>query len=99
MTDRAKVIRVLEESVPFLERIGYSGIGHAVHDALELLQAPEIVRCKDCKHRGIMAGKTSFDIQWPDGDCPCRSDDPYYSWLPPDDWYCANGEREVKNDV
>lgn len=59
----------------------------------------ELVRCKDCKHRGIMAGKTSFDIQWPDDDCLCRSADPYYSWLPPDDWYCANGEREVKNDV
>ena len=41
MTDRAKVIRVLEESVPFLERIGYSGIGHAVHDALELLKLQE----------------------------------------------------------
>lgn len=77
---------------------------HAAADRLEAIEErvaimsterdTELVRCKDCKHRGIAKGKSGFDIEWPDGDCPCRSDDPYYSWLPSDDWYCADAERK-----
>lgn len=52
-----------------------------------------LIKCKDCKHCGVKNGATPFDIVWPDGVCPCRSDDPYYSWIPDGDWYCANGER------
>lgn len=24
--------------------------------------------------------------------CPCIQDDEYYSWVPDDEWFCANGE-------
>lgn len=26
--------------------------------------------------------------------CPCIQDDEYFSWVPDDDWFCANGERK-----
>lgn len=48
----------------------------------------EVVRCKDCKHRPTQ--KKCF----PDMVCPCQCSDSYYSWVPPDDWYCADGERK-----
>lgn len=58
-------------------------------DALALLkEQPEIVHCKDCKHRPTQ--KKCF----PDTVCPCQCSDSYYSWVPPDDWYCADGERK-----
>lgn len=47
-----------------------------------------VVRCKDCKHRPTQ--KKCF----PDMVCPCQCSDSYYSWVPPDDWYCADGERK-----
>lgn len=46
----------------------------------------EIIRCRDCKHRPTQ--KKCF----PDTVCPCQCSDSYYSWAPPDDWYCADGE-------
>lgn len=55
----------------------------------------EIVRCKDCKHRPIENG-ANHDIEFPDGRCPCQCEETYshwYSWMPDDDWFCANGER------
>ena len=71
-----------------------------VRDALELLkEQPQIIRCKDCKHRPqIPNGQTygdGFDLKFPDGSkCPCQClDDGYYSWYPEDDWFCANGKR------
>lgn len=87
MTDRAKVIRVLEESVPFLERIGYSGIGYAVHDALELLQAPEIVRCKDCVYATHIfePGTLPYII------CCGVAREP--------DWFCADGKRRMTHET
>lgn len=54
----------------------------------EMLKEQEaVVRCKDCKHRPTQ--KKCF----PDMVCPCQCSDSYYSWVPPDDWYCADGER------
>lgn len=42
----------------------------------------EVVRCKNCKHR-----LTS--------QCPCQcTGDPYYSWDPDDEWFCADGKRK-----
>lgn len=26
--------------------------------------------------------------------CPCIQDDEYYSWVPDDDWFCANGRKK-----
>ena len=41
----------------------------------------KIVRCKNCRHRST-------------SQCPCQySGDPYYSWDPDDDWFCADGEN------
>lgn len=46
------------------------------------VDAVEIVRCKDCKHR------------YHSVECPCQSYDHFYSWMPADDWYCKKGERK-----
>ena len=61
-------------------------------------KATDIVRCKDCKHRPSVEEdrtyNTGFDLCFPDYVCPCHCDDGYYSWMPDDDWFCANGERK-----
>lgn len=50
------------------------------------------VTCKECKHR-------AFGHPFPDGECPYyHNDDGYYSECPPDDFFCAKGEREEKTD-
>ena len=67
--------------------------------ALEALRQPEIIRCKDCKHRPIKPNdyENGFDLEFPDGKCPCKCADGWYSWYPADNWFCADGERkEVK---
>lgn len=54
----------------------------------------DIVRCKDCIHRPIDTGRDNDpeDLEFPDDRCPCRCTDYFYSWMPEDDWFCANGE-------
>ena len=61
----------------------------------------EIVRCKDCIHRGhleptdaVFSGGFSIIFPQQDYRCPARCEDPYYNWCPDDDWFCANGERK-----
>ena len=58
----------------------------------------KVVRCKYCKHRPIDTGGHNYgqDLLFPDEDnvCPCQCGDPWYSWMPGDDWFCANGERK-----
>ena len=64
---------------------------------MPLLEKPkELVRCKDCKHRPTKPEKceNGFDLEFPDGKCPCQCDDGWYSWYPSDDWFCPNGERK-----
>lgn len=55
-----------------------------------------LVYCKDCKHRPIdnrtKENSSNFNIEFPDGKCPCQCDDGWYSWYPNDDWFCGNGE-------
>ena len=53
-----------------------------------------VVRCKDCKHRPIKPDcyENGFDLEFPDGKCPCLCADGWYSWFPSDDWFCADGE-------
>ena len=60
----------------------------------------EVVRCKDCKYRGTLelhgteaCGYSTVDYD-KDSKCPCRTDDPFYSWYPDDDWFCAYGEKK-----
>ena len=67
--------------------------------AIEALKQPEIVRCKDCKHRPKKPDwenyESVYDIEFPDEKCPCQcSSDEWYSWYPEDDWFCAEGERK-----
>lgn len=55
-------------------------------------EIPELVRCKDCKHKPV---KGELGIEFPDYKCPCQnSDDDWYSYMPDDDWFCADGERK-----
>lgn len=61
--------------------------------------AVEVVRCKYCIHKPRLSGDLEtyvdgFDIIFPDDICPCHCEDGYYSWMPKDDWFCANGERK-----
>lgn len=68
-----------------------------VREATELFNnIVTVVRCKDCKHRQIKPNdyENGFDLEFPDGKCPCQCDDGWYSWYPPDDWFCADGERK-----
>lgn len=58
---------------------------------------PELIRCKDCKHRPRRIeenGGNRFNLEFPDYRCPCQCDDPWYNWMPDDDWFCGNGERK-----
>ena len=58
-----------------------------------------VVYCRDCIHRPYSTepGKTSgFAVEAPDRECKCpcfNPDDGYYSWIPADDFFCADGER------
>lgn len=53
------------------------------------LQQPGIVRCKDCKHRPIILSmhSGSLNLSYPDSVCV------YKDSFPPDNWFCAYGER------
>lgn len=66
--------------------------------AIEALQQPQIVRCKDCKHRPEEpegGADNGFDYIFPDNVCPCKCDgDEWYSWRPSDNWFCPKGERK-----
>ena len=63
---------------------------------LPSVDAVEVIRCKDCKHRGVETTNEfgEYEIEFPDDDCPCQCDDYFYSWMPKDDWFCADGERK-----
>ena len=56
----------------------------------------EIVMCKDCKHRPAEpegGADHGSDYIFPDSVCPCQCDgDPWYSWMPHDNWFCPKGE-------
>lgn len=78
--------------------------GKKVIEHLEQMPAaePQITRCKDCIHKpkpteDYKQGESDsgFEIEFPDYMCPLRCDDPYYSRLPKDDWFCGNAERRT----
>lgn len=65
--------------------------------AIEMLSEPEIIRCKDCKHRpkATRADKkvfSGFSVEFPDEKCPCQCGDVWYNWYPEDDFYCGYAE-------
>ena len=73
------------------------------HPVTEAKIIGDLIRCKDCKHKPFkkqvhVDGLTeSSTITVIDGDpaCPCIDEnDSHNSWMPPDYWYCANGQRK-----
>ena len=77
------------------------GIGYMLDDVEDFPAADvrPVVYCRDCIHRPYSTepGKTSgFAVEAPDRECKCpcfNPDDGYYSWIPADDFFCADGER------
>lgn len=69
-------------------------------DDAPTVDAVEVVRCKDCIHKPTGSG-INHDITFPEQDyrCPCRCEDYWYSWMPDDDWFCANGERREDGET
>lgn len=64
-------------------------------DEQPTIDAVEVVRCKDCKHKPIKDDRDSWPI-FPNernNPCPCQCDDGFYSWFPKDEFYCSHGER------
>lgn len=83
----------LAEIAEIVEHAYYSGYEEG---KAETIDAVPVVRCKDCKHRPIDTGGKGYgaDLSFDDDyKCPCRCEDQFYSWMPFDDWFCANGER------
>lgn len=61
-------------------------------DAVEqmpTIDAVPVVRCKECKHRSSNNDNDWFETLV----CPCECGE--YSWNPPDDFFCAYGERRA----
>ena len=73
--------------------IGFGGIERIINK-LPSIDAVPVIRCKDCKHRPSGTG-ANHDLEFPDDVCSCQcADDYWYSWMPKDDWFCADGERK-----
>lgn len=62
-------------------------------DAIDYQEPVKLVMCKDCKHRPIKKDNGTIVPPGDDEKCPCLCDDEFYSWIPRDDFFCANGER------
>lgn len=63
---------------------------------IEYAPTIEPVRCGECKYKPTDTGGHNYgqDLAFPvSGKCPCECFDPWYSWMPKDDWFCAYGER------
>ena len=90
MSDREKVIKGLKTIKQFF---GYGLPSTAemfdsyygtLNDAITMLkEQPEIVRCKDCIHYRKDTCSAGAGIAFP----------------PPDDWFCADGERNEGGEV
>ena len=92
---------------PFLIKVNTEKGSHVITDCkLEAFlhnlpsAQPEIILCKDCKHRpiatradeGVLWG---FSVEFPDEICPLQCEDGWYNYYPKDDFYCANAERRT----
>lgn len=93
---------VLLNNTDGMEHVKYSQeYGHVV-PVCDIVYAPtvdavEVVRCKDCKHRGYIV-KDRRGYEWIEYEetshCPLQCyDDDYYNRLSEDDFFCADGER------
>lgn len=94
MSDKESVISGLRATDQYLRAFVFP-LGDpciVIREAQEWIEAqPEIVRCRDCIHRGHYDEKLHC-VVYPDEKCPALCDDPFYSWRPDDDWFCPNGE-------
>lgn len=56
----------------------------------------ELVTCKECKHRPIDPYNEycGHNILFPDCVCPCQCVDPFFNYMPDDEWYCGSGEKK-----
>lgn len=92
--------RIIDTGVPasavhiLAYKWGWNDALDSVAEFAPTVDAVEVVRCKDCIHKPTGSG-INHDITFPEQDyrCPCRCEDYWYSWMPDDDWFCANGER------
>ena len=81
------------------DNVLFFGFGEIVERFLQTIDeqptvdAVPVVRCKDCKYRPYWDEKTSSAVFPIPNCCPCECDDYFYSWVPKDDWFCADGER------
>ena len=103
MPDMEKVITTLQYRINEArnkgEKVTTIFVSTLSNAMMLLKDQPQIIRCKDCKHRPEL--KLYSDrhgnytaVEFPDGSkCPCQCEDFFYSWYPKDDWFCANGER------
>lgn len=69
----------------------------------KLSKRGEIVRCGECKYKPHWDEEVpenerdGFAIVFPvSNKCPCQTHDVWNSHIPDDDWFCADGEREVQ---
>jgi hypothetical protein len=92
MPDREKYIKVLSKTVKTVKEYNEDApikiSLECVEDILELLkEQPQIVRCKDCKYCFVEGFVHEHNI--------CDK----HEWIQgqPDDWYCADGERQDDN--
>lgn len=69
-------------------------IFHDNHGQKVDVEVKELVLCKNCKHRPTETDDEDMEYEFPDDKCPCQCDDYWYSWMPKDDWFCAEGERK-----
>lgn len=67
----------------------------SVLESVPTIDAVEVTRCKDCKHRPRVPKyyENGFSLEFPDYICPCQCEDGFYSYVPNDNWFCHNGER------
>lgn len=107
LIDRDVLVAHLERMMAArqIDRLPKSGYAKAIEDVAgcPTVDAVPVVRCKNCKHRPIdhreeYREMTGFGLEFPDDHCPCQCEDDWYSWYPPDDWFCADGKRRDEDD-
>ena len=86
MPDREKIVHQLEQTASFLQRFGFGGFEN-IQDAIAMLKEQEIVRCKDCKHRGKAEKCVLAAIS-------AEKDYPVFMLDNRGEWCCADGERK-----
>lgn len=54
-----------------------------------------LITCGECMYKPTQHeedGETIIDFPVP-FKCPCECEDPWYDWVPEDDWFCGNAKR------